>query len=100
MFEYEIYLPLKRPDGSSVSETEIAKIKSKLTEVFGGYTHFNQCYEGAWKVGRVTFYDEVTILRVLDDGSANFDMSAFRKKLEADLMQEEVLIVVRSVETI
>ena len=98
--EYEIYLPHKRADGTLVSEKEIDKIKSKLTETFGGYTHFNQRCEGAWRVGRVTFYDEITIVRVLDDGTANFDMSAFRKTLEADLMQEEVLIVARSVETI
>ena len=34
--------------------------------------------EGAWRMGGVTFRDEVTIVRVLDDGSAKFDMRASR----------------------
>jgi hypothetical protein len=98
--EYEIYLPSKGPNGALISPAEIAKIKAKLAEGFGGYMHFQQRCEGAWKVGPVTFYDEITIVRVLDDGSSNFDMAAFRKNLETELQQEEVLIVKRTVGTI
>ena len=45
----------------------------------------------------MTFRDEVTLVRVLDDGKANFDMGAFKKTLEAELRQESVLIVEREV---
>ena len=36
-------------------------------------------------MGGVTFHDEVTIVRVLDDGSAHFDMTAFKKSIETAL---------------
>jgi hypothetical protein len=48
-------------------------------------------------MGGVTFHDEVTIVRVLDDGSAHFDMSAFKKSIENALQQEAVLIISRQV---
>ena len=32
-----------------------------------------------------TFHDDATIMRVLDDGSAKFDMQKFKKSLERTL---------------
>jgi len=40
---------------------------------------------------------EMTIVRVLDDGSARFDMTAFKKSIETELQQEAVLIIRRAV---
>ena len=74
--------------------------KAELAEIFGGYTHLNQTCEGAWKMGGVTFYDDVTILRVLDDGSANFDWKPFRKRLETTLQQEQVLVIEREIKVV
>jgi hypothetical protein len=37
----------------------------------------------------------MTIVRVLDDGSARFDMTAFKKSIETELQQEAVLIIRR-----
>ena len=51
-------------------------------------------------MGNVTFRDEVTIVRVLDDGSARFDMRKFKKELEGVFQQENVLIVAREVRVI
>jgi len=51
-------------------------------------------------MGGVTFRDEVTIIRILDDGSAKFDLESFKKDLERDLQQEAVLIVSREVSQI
>lgn len=51
-------------------------------------------------MGGVTFRDEVTIVRVLDDGTADFDMRAFKKTLEGVLEQDTVLIVEREVTVI
>jgi len=44
-------------------------------------------------MGGVMFRDEVTIVRVLDDGTAKFDMRAFKKLVEITLRQKSVLIV-------
>ena len=48
-------------------------------------------------MGGVTFHNEVTIVRVLDDGSAYFDMMAFKRSSETALQQEAVLIIGRQV---
>lgn len=100
MREYEIYVPTERNDGQPVEPSELERIKKTLSEAFGGYTHLKSRSEGAWKMAGVTFRDEVTILRVLDDGSAHFDWPKFKGDLEQSLDQEEILIVSRPVEVI
>jgi hypothetical protein len=97
MHEYEIYLPMTLNDGSPVDLDAIQRIKDDLAKSFGGYTHLNQRSEGAWRMGGVTFRDEVTIVRVLDDCSTRFDWLAFKKSLEKKLKQEAVLIIAREV---
>ena len=97
MKEYEIYLPATHNDGSPTDAGAVDRFKRELAEAFGGYTHLRQRSEGTWSMGGVTFRDEVTIVRVLDDGRSEFDMPAFKKRLEAALQQENVLIVQRDV---
>ena len=97
MREFEIYLPTKTKDGADIDPAKIEGIKSELIGAFGGYTHLNQHAEGAWKMGGVTFYDTVTILRVLDDASASFDLPAFKSRITQSLEQDAVLIVSRDV---
>src|SRR5688500_373333 len=100
MQEFEIYLPMTFNDGTPVDGREIQRIKETLVRAFGGYTHLNHRSEGAWRMGGVTFRDEVTIVRVLDDGSAQFDMRAFKKSIEAALKQDAVLIIAREVSAV
>lgn len=92
MREYEIYLPAQ--------PGAIEKIKDELVEAFGGYTEVTQQCEGVWKIGGVAFRDDISIIRVLDDGAADFDMRAYRRDLEQRLEQEHVLITVREVDTV
>ena len=103
MQEYEIYLPTKHNDGRPVDPAHFERIEQELARTFGGYTHLKQRSAGLWRIGDVTFRDEVTIVRVIDDeappfeGGAPFDMVAFKKELEEMLQQESVLIVAREV---
>lgn len=97
MKEYEIYLPTTFNDGSPVEPAIVEEAKATLAKAFGGYTHLTHRNEGAWRIGGVTFRDEITILRVLDSGSPQFDMLAFKQSLEAELQQDSVLIVARDV---
>ena len=97
MHEYDIYLPTKQTDGRRFAESQIREIKRKLAQVFGGYTQLTQGCEGVWKLNGATFRDEITIIRVLDNGGCDFDMPAFRKTLEQMLEQEHILIVDREV---
>ena len=97
MQEFEIYLPTTLNDGTPVDVAKIQGIKEALVKAFGGYTHLNHRSEGAWRIGGVTFHDEVTIVRVLDDGYARFDMTSFKKSIETELQQDAVLIISRRV---
>jgi hypothetical protein len=100
MNEYEIYLPTTHNDGSPPDSDEIERLKGILAKAFGGYTHLRQRSEGAWSMCGVVFRDEVTIVRVLDDGMAKFDMAAFKRTVETALRQESVLIVEREVNVV
>ena len=97
MRELEIFLPTTLNDGTPVDAAEIAQIKDALLKAFGGYTHLDHRFEGAWRVGEVTIRDDVTILRVLDDGRGTFDMASFKRTIEAALGQDAVLIIARDV---
>jgi hypothetical protein len=100
MKEYEIYLPSERNDGKPVDPAVIERFKAVLVKAFGGYTHLQHRFEGAWRMGGVTFRDEVTIVRVLDDGEAGFDWKGFKCEVEKALDQEVVLIVEREVRVV
>ena len=100
MQEFEIYLPTTHNDGTPVDPRIIQEIKETLTNAFGGYTHLTHRNEGVWRIGGVTFRDEVTIVRVLDSGEKSFDMEKFKDSLEARLKQDSVLIVGRAVSVI
>jgi hypothetical protein len=97
--EYEIYLPSRRRDGGRIPSAELDRIKSELKEVFGGYTAIGAC-EGTWKTNSKESRDDITILRILDDGSADFDMTAFRKRIEKSLEQDRLLISAREIEIV
>jgi len=99
MREYEIYLPSRRRDGGRIPSAELDEIKSELKEVFGGYTAIGTC-EGSWKTNSKESRDDITILRILDDGSAGFDMTAFRKRIEKSLEQDRLLISAREIEIV
>ena len=100
MQEFEIYLPTSMNDGTPVDPKVIERIKETLAKAFGGYTHLNQRSDGVWRIGGVTFRDEVTIVRLLDDGSAKFDWPAFKKEIETTLRQDAVLIISRDVKSV
>lgn len=98
MNEFEIYLPSKQSDGQPIDAHLLDDIKAELKRMFGGYTCFAQKNEGAWQVGKVTFYDEVTLVRVI--GNAEAVMTEFKKNLERELHQDSLLIIKRSVEIV
>ena len=100
MKEYEIYLPTTYNDGTPIDPAIIRRLKDTLAAAFGGYTHLRQRSEGSWSIGGVTFRDEITIVRVLDSGTADFDMGAFKKAVELALTQESVLIVERDIRVV
>ena len=97
MTEYDIYVPATRADGAPIDETLLDQIKRALADAFGGYTHLTHHSEGAWRIAGATFREAVTIIRVLDDGTAAFDMTAYKQNLQTLLGESKILIIAREV---
>ena len=95
LFEYDIYFPLGHPNAADA----LVRWKRELTHRFGGITDFRHRSEGAWKVGGVTFHDEIVLLRVLGDDRDNARefLSRMAGELERTLEEREILIIERAI---
>ena len=93
MFVVELFLPLEKPDGTPIPAETFERIKSELTERFGGVTAFLQSpAEGAWKPrSRAVIHDRVAIFEVMVGDVDTAWWRAYRQALEVELEQEQVL---------
>jgi hypothetical protein len=100
--EYDLYVPLTYNDGGPVEPRTIERIGQRLLDQFGGVTFFPQPNEGLWRMGPVTFRDQIVIFRVLAGKvrSARRFFKALKQELKTELKQEEILVVERDVETL
>jgi hypothetical protein len=88
--------------GKTFPSSILEDVKQRLVELFGGLTHFRHRNEGLWKVGSVTYRDEIVVLRVLADArdQARREFVAIKESLKRSLSQDEVLVVEREVSVI
>lgn len=102
MKEYELYLPLAFNDGTPIPDEIIAEVGQRLLQQFGGVTFFPQPNKGSWKMGDVTFLDEIVIFRVLTAKarSARVYFRRLKEELKRELSQEEILIVEKDAEVL
>jgi hypothetical protein len=102
MKQYELYVPLVSEEGKGLPARDLNRVKKQLVMQFGGVTHFPQKSKGVWKVGQATFFDEITILRVLTDNTRA--AQSFWRKLKVDLQkkwrQKHILIIARNVNSV
>jgi len=100
--EYDIFVPLYFNDGSPIEALKFQRLQAELLENFEGLTFFPQPNEGFWKLGGVTYRDEIVIYRVLTNRvrSARRFLSRLKQRLKHELQQEEILIIERDVETL
>jgi hypothetical protein len=68
----------------------------------GGVTFFPQPNEGLWRMGPVTFRDQIVIFRVLSAKvrDARRFFRTLKGELKTELEQEEILVVEKDVETL
>jgi len=99
MKEYDLYVPLYSNSGEPFPPARLGRLKKRLIKRFGGLTHFPQRNEGFWKLGAVTFRDEIVILRVLsaEDHRTRKFWIALKKDLQRRWQQADILIVVRDI---
>jgi hypothetical protein len=99
--EYDIFLPLRYNDGRPVKTDKFQQLQAELLERFGGVTYFPQPNQGYWKLGNVTYRDEIVIYRVLtaSRGARRF-LLRLKDRLKEEFEQEEILIVERNVDAL
>ena len=102
MKEYDIFLPLYYNDGQPVEGDKLQDVQSVLLAEFEGLTFFSQPNQGFWKMGEVTYRDEIVILRVIATNarSARKFLRQMKEELKRSFRQEEIFIIERDVSTL
>jgi hypothetical protein len=100
--EYDLFVPLRYNDGSPIEARKLQRLQARLLDFFDGLTFFPQPNEGFWKLGGVTYRDEIVVYRVLTDKvrSARRFLAELKTSLKREFQQEEILIIERDVETL
>ena len=77
-------------------------LQERLLEEFAGLTYFPQPNEGFWRMGEVTYRDEIVIYRVLASNirRARRFLQKLKQELKEEMRQEDILIVEREVESL
>jgi hypothetical protein len=93
MFVVELFLPLEKPDGSTVPSELFERIKKELTERFGGVTaHLQSPAEGAWKPEAAdVIHDRIAIFEVMVEDVDTAWWHQYRKGLEREFDQAQIL---------
>lgn len=94
MHVVEIFLPLRRKDGSDQARELFGSVRRELLDSFGGMTAFTRSpAEGLWESGEGDVErDSIVIFEVMADEVDRGWWSDFRAKLERLFEQDEILI--------
>jgi hypothetical protein len=100
--EYDLFVPLTYNDGTPIEPRLLRDVQNRLLDQFGGLTLFPQPNHGFWRMGEVTYRDEIIIFRVLAPKvrAARRFLMRLKDELKRSLQQEEILIIERDVETL
>jgi hypothetical protein len=100
--EYDLFIPLLNNDGTPIEAAKFQDLQSRLLDEFGGLTFLPQPNQGFWRMGEVTYRDEIVIYRVLASKprAARRFLARLKEELKKSLRQEELLIVERTVGTV
>ncbi|MBV9561983.1 MAG: hypothetical protein JOY90_16290 [Bradyrhizobium sp.] len=89
----QMLLPKETGHGEKVSKAWFDHLLKDLTDKFGGATSFLRAPgEGLWDSGGGTERDAVAVVEVMTDQLLPDYWRALRKRLEAELVQDEIVI--------
>ena len=97
--------PVYYNDGRSIESEKFDRLQQTLLEEFGGVTYLTvpgTPNRGLWKMGGVTYRDEILIYCVVtsDAAAARRFFARLKRQLKRELDQEEIFIVERDVKTL
>jgi hypothetical protein len=95
----QILLPLSDNEGNRFLRNLYARVRTELTERFGGLTAFTRApAEGLWSEGGETTRDEIVILEVMTNDLDRDWWRAYRRELEVRFRQDVVVIRAQAIE--
>jgi hypothetical protein len=101
MYLIQFLLPLKDNEGRAFSREDFERVRTELTERFGGVTAFLQApAQGAWKEEGETTRDEVVLYEVMAEELERGWWKNYREQLERRFRQETLLVRALGVETL
>ncbi|GLS54839.1 hypothetical protein GCM10007886_30230 [Methylobacterium gregans] len=94
----QILLPLSNNGGAPFPGADFKRVRSELTDQFGGMTAFTRGpAEGVWEDGGEITHDNIIVFEVMADELDVRWWSDYRQMLEVRFRQES--IVIRSLQT-
>lgn len=89
----QILLPLSDNEGQPFSHSEYTRVRSELTEQFGGMTAFTRGpAEGLWEENGETTRDDIVVFEVMTSDLSDRWWNGYRRTLEARFRQESIVI--------
>ena len=97
----QILLPLAYNDGTPISDDVLGEIRQQLVERFGGLTAFTRSpAKGVWKTETGAKHDDVVVLDLMARALERDWWRAWRKRIEALLEQEEIVVRATRIERV
>jgi hypothetical protein len=101
MHVVQFLLPLRDNERRPFARADFEKVRTELTERFGGVTAFLQSPAmGAWKEEGETVRDEMVLYEVMVDALDREWWRGYRAELERRFRQERVLVRALGAETL
>ena len=99
MYLIQFLLPLRDNEQRPFPRADFERVRSELTERFGGVTAFLQSpASGAWKDEGETTHDEVVLFEVMADALDRAWWKGYRSELERRFRQETIVVRALGVE--
>jgi hypothetical protein len=94
----QILLPLYDNDGKPFGDEPFTKVRSELTDRFGGLTAFTRApAQGLWKTEGKTTRDDIVVFEVMAKTVDASWWTHYRATLEAMFRQDTIIIRAQSV---
>src|SRR4051812_26736105 len=89
----QILLPLSDNEGQPFPSSDYMRVRSEITEQFGGLTAFTRGpAEGPWVEDGETAHDDIVVFEVMTSELDQVWWASYRRRLEARFRQHSIII--------